>query len=29
MLAMFKHRGFELDYKIAPDVVIARKVLDE
>ncbi|HEV3025774.1 MAG TPA: GNAT family N-acetyltransferase, partial [Pirellulales bacterium] len=28
MLAMFKHRGFELDYKIAPDVVIARKVLD-
>ncbi|HVC94711.1 MAG TPA: bifunctional acetate--CoA ligase family protein/GNAT family N-acetyltransferase [Pirellulales bacterium] len=27
MLAMFKHRGFELDYKVAPDVVIATKVV--
>jgi acetyltransferase len=27
MLAIFKYRGFELDYRVAPDVVIARRSL--
>lgn len=29
MLAIFRHRGFELDYSVAQDVVLARKRLDD
>jgi hypothetical protein len=29
MLALFKQRGFQLDFKVAPDVVVAHKALTQ